>query len=125
MNMIVSKTVTTLALSGAIASEILHTMINRTPWAGFTLAANNVSYLLILGWALAIGGLWSRRSGLKFFLVLGIAGLCAHGLVLSAGGNLGLGAFYVGMFVLALVSAVHAQLLESAVRNGGHTWTAH
>lgn len=81
------KALSSLALLTAIIVESKHSFVDRVPWGGLTPFANYVSFLLVPIWALAIWGIWSRRTFAKLCMVVGIFLLGTHGAVLSLGGN--------------------------------------
>ncbi|MCC2678601.1 MAG: hypothetical protein K0R29_1177 [Pseudobdellovibrio sp.] len=101
MSYFIEKILATVALTAAILSEINHTFIQKVAWSGFTLLANHVSFVLIPVWVLAIAGLWSSDRLYKFFQVIGIGVLCAHGLVLAIGGNRQAVLLYFALFVIS------------------------
>lgn len=106
MSYIVEKVLATAAFLAAILSEYDHTFVNKVAWGGFTLFANNASFVLIPVWILAILGLWMQDRIYKIFQVLGIALLCAHGLILSIGGNKQAVLFYFSLFVISAISSL-------------------
>jgi len=106
MAYLLEKIIASAALVAAIISEINHTFINHITWSGFTIFANNVSFILIPVWVLAVAGLWSHDRLYKFFQVAGIALMCMHGLVLSVGGNRQSVLFYFSMFIVSAVTSI-------------------
>jgi len=106
MSYFIEKVLASVALVAGILSEINHTFIQKVTWSGFTLFANNVSFILIPVWVLAIAGLWSSDRLYKFFQVVGIGCLCAHGLILSTGGNRQAVLLYFGLFIVSAISSL-------------------
>ena len=112
------KIMTTIAFGAAILSEVTHTVILQEPWEGYTIVANNISFLLVAVWSFAIASLWSARTLYKPTLVVGVLLLAAHPLVLSIGGNRRLVAFYATMFVIALLgSFFQSRILAANIKN--------
>lgn len=106
MSYLVEKVLASLALAIGILSEINHTFIQKLTWSGFTVVANNISFLLVPVWVLAMIGLWSSDRLYKFFQVAGIALLCEHSLVLSTGGNPQAVLLYFSMFIISAVCSL-------------------
>jgi hypothetical protein len=106
MSYLVEKVLGTVSIGAAIVNEVNHTFIDKIPWNGFTLYANNVSFLLIPIWILAVLGLWSEDRLYKSFLFLGEATLFFHGMALAFGGNKSSVFFYFAMFVLSAVCSL-------------------
>ena len=107
------KIMATVAFAAAILSEVTHTAIQQVPWEGYTLVANNISFLLVTVWSFAIASLWSVRNVYKPALVVGILLLGAQALVLSIGGNRSFVAFYACMFAVAALGALYTSRIPA------------
>lgn len=79
-----SRITATVAILVMAGMEIVHTFVLRTPWRGFDVGMNRVTYVLLPLFGLAIAGLWSRRAALRAFVVLGLLAALTHAVVLSA-----------------------------------------
>ncbi len=98
------KWIQTAAFSGAILAEFIHTVVRQRAWEGYTLAINNISFLLIPLWAFCVAAVWSVKKSFQPALPFGVAALGIHTLVL----------FYLLLFVAALFSSFYTSRIQAA-----------
>lgn len=70
-----------------VAIEFNHTVIQGTPWLGYTESYNFFSFFLIPLWLGAVAGLWIDAWFAKTLLLLGLLCLLSQTVILAAGGN--------------------------------------
>jgi hypothetical protein len=83
----VSRVVATLFFVCFGVFEIIHDLIIRAVWPGYTLAANDVAYILVPIWFAAAVGLWLKRGNGRgiFWVLAGVMAAFGHALVVRMG----------------------------------------
>jgi hypothetical protein len=96
------------------AWQLYHTLVQRVPWPGYTLAANDVSYPLAAIWIAATAALWLRGAWSVPFLLLGVFATLVHGFFLALGGS-------SARFFFFAAAAVEAFLVSKSYSGAGRS----
>jgi hypothetical protein len=80
-----SRILATLLFAFFSIFELIHDLVVRAVWPGYTLGANDVVFLLVPLWFAAIAGLWLRRKQSVFWVLTGFLAALTHTLVIRMG----------------------------------------